>query len=184
MSYQEQDKNQLIVQDQRLEQWHTIWQLRVAGLSLYDIAKKCNLTITNVRNILDECRKEFRGSLKNIVEEEMHLDLARCDEIIAIHQPVSQMQSVMVQRMNSKGESYTDDEWKYPMESTKLVLAAIKLRGEILGYKKDNPAEKGMDSDSILWVRRAAEAKVIQAEPLQSVPNTPEDSALDLSWPE
>jgi hypothetical protein len=182
MSYGEQDKKELIIADQRLNQWHEIWQARVSGKSTYQIAKAFGLTIGNVKNILAECRKEFRGETKNNVEEEMHLDLARCDEMLSQYQPVAAAMTVMVQRMNANGDAFTDDEWKYPLAAAKIVLDTIKLRGEILGYKKDGPVEKGQDNDSILWMRRATEAKVVRTEPVTPV-NT-QDAPLDLSWPE
>lgn len=182
MTYGEQDKKALIVQDQRLEQWDAIWKLRVSGKSDYDIAKAFGLTITQVRNVLAECRKEFRKSIKGNIEEEMHLDLARCDKVISDYSEVAAMGTVLVIR-NRNGECSTDEEWKYPLAATKMVLDAVKLRAAILGYGKAMSQDKREDSDSILWMRRANDAKevkIVKSEPA----NGSQDAPLDLSWPE
>lgn len=170
------------MQDQRLDQWNEIWKERVKGKSNYEIAKKFGLSITNVRNVLAACRKECIGSRKGMVEEEMHLDLSRCDDIIANYTPVAAAMTVMVQRMNANGDAYTTEEWNYPMHAAKIILDAIKMRAAILGYGKETGTDKGLDSDSLLWVRRASEAKVVNVSKAEPVNN--QDSSLDLSWPE
>lgn len=175
-----QDKRELIAKDQRLEQWHQIWNARVSGLSPYKIAMQFDLTVQQVNNVLSDFRKQYIEERDQGVEQELQLDLERCNNLIAIYTPVAEAMTVMVQKTNSQGESYTEDEWIYPLHAGKMILSAIKMRSQLMGYDSEKSSAKASQSD--LWLRRSEEARVVNNQvKVKPVDQSAEDP-LDLSF--
>jgi hypothetical protein len=109
------------------------WEARLRGDSIIDIAHDLGLSISAAKVLLREVYEAISEDLKENVDFNRQLDLARIDTLIAAHLPKAQSGKV---------------------KSAQLVLRALERRSKLIGLEP-MPAPTHNHSQSVLiWIQQ------------------------------
>lgn len=147
-----------------------IWELIKQGRSCYQIGVELEMSTQSVLDIKTQCMQEFTEEINSGVESQMKIDLARLDDMIAHLYPIAKAVRVEVGRHTTKGEPYTDEEWKYSAAAVDGIFKAIKLRSELLGYQKmGDTGPSQINNNTLIWMKSKDEMdfveKIVKSQP-------------------
>jgi hypothetical protein len=125
----------------------TAWQARLSGMPLIDIAHEMGLTIPAARALINDAYTALREDLKDNIELNRTIDLARVDELIKSWLPLAQ-----------RGDP----------AAANVMLKALSLRSR-LASTEPTPAstERVHPQNVLVWVQQQLPAieKLVQAIP-------------------
>jgi hypothetical protein len=131
-----EDKTLISGNWEKLKEAHTVMGSIRLGKSHYTIAIEMGIPTHKVRTIAKRCMEEFCEDIQSTVASERAADLVKIDALIEQFMPIAQSTTVDVQKVTSRGESYTDSEWKHCVSAGELVLKALEARAKLFGYQK------------------------------------------------
>jgi hypothetical protein len=108
------------------------WQARMMGESIIEVARQVGLPIESAKELLREVHTAVAEDLKENLDQNRSLDLARIDTIISAHLPKAQQGKV---------------------KSAQLVLRCLERRAKLVGHEA-LPAPTHSSSTSVLvWLQ-------------------------------
>ena len=178
------DKRLIAGNFDKLAEAHTVMGKIRIGKSHYTIAIEMGIPTHRVRTIAKKCMEEFTEDIQSAVASERAADLVKIDAIIEQFMPIAQSTTVDVQKVTSRGESYTDSEWKHCVSAGELVLKALEARAKLFGYQKVEAPVTNNYNHAFFSAGSSADviSKLCDSQPSEGVVSDPSDPVVEISF--
>ena len=130
------------------------WQARMMGESIIEVARQVGLPIESAKELLREVHQAVAEDLKENLDLNRSLDLARIDSLIGAHLPKAQAGKI---------------------KSAQLVLRCLERRAKLIGIEP-LPAPTHNHSQSVLvWIQAQMPGinKLVDSLPVELPPSAP-----------
>lgn len=130
------------------------WDMRLRGKPITDIAHEFCLSIEAARILIKEAHEALREDLKENVDQNRALDLARIDGLLATFYPAAQA---------------GDD------KAAAITLKCIERRAKLTGTEPDVPNPRTEPTNVLVWVQQQLPAinRIVDALPVELAPGAP-----------
>jgi methylthioribose-1-phosphate isomerase len=159
-------------QSQNLELARKVWQMRVEGAGAYEISQALAVHVNTVKSLLTRYESEVLGEIKENVETSRSLAIQRYEQVLTCYVEVMKAGKVQVSKTNSRGETYTDEDWRYCLQAGHLVLKAIEGIAKLRGLCDPPPeAESAKLNDKMmLFIKDVMPSvkRIVDAQPLET----------------
>jgi hypothetical protein len=130
------------------------WQRRMMGDSIIEVARQVGLPIESAKELLREVHQAVAEDLKENLDLNRSLDLARIDSIIGAHLPKAQAGKI---------------------KSSQLVLRCLERRAKLIGIEPLPEANRGAQTNVLVWLQAQLPGinKLVDSLPTEMPPPAP-----------
>jgi hypothetical protein len=130
------------------------WQARMMGDSIIEVARQVGLPIEAAKELLREVHEAVAEDLKENLNLNRSLDLARIDAIIGAHLPKAQAGKV---------------------KSSQLVLRCLERRAKLIGIEPLPESNRGAQTNVLVWLQGQLPSinKLVDSLPAELPPPAP-----------
>ena len=108
------------------------WQARIHGSSIVEIAMQLKVSIHTVKNLIDKVYKAVAEDLKENIDLNRQMDLARIDDLLEAHLPRAKA-----------GKT----------KSASLVLRCLERRSKLIGIEPLPEPNRGHQTNVLVWLQ-------------------------------
>jgi len=169
------------------DQARAVWQERVLGADIYEIAAKLNTSAQEVLDLLCQHHKERQAQPTEAKSFYRDLALSRCEKLLSVYLPIGLLKEVTLERIRC-GQVVAEEDVNYSLHAAAFTLALLKFEAELLGLKDTSSKPNGTGQEDISsWLRAQVEFinKMVREAPrdtlslptdgLKAEPKTPEE---------
>jgi hypothetical protein len=130
------------------------WDKRLAGVPIVDIAHEAGISIESARVLLKEAHQAIAEDLKDALEQNRALDLARIDGLLASYYPVAK-----------EGDS----------KAALVILKCLQHRATLTGITPERPsqiAHSNQPTNILVWIQQQLPeiSRIVDALPKELPP--------------
>lgn len=130
------------------------WQQRLMGSSIIEVATDLGLSIDAAKVLIRQVHEAVAEDLKENIDLNRSIDLARIDSLIAGHMPKAQAGKV---------------------KSAQLVLRCIERRAKLIGLEPQPPPTRSASQSVMIWLETKMPAihTIVDSLPVELPPSAP-----------
>jgi hypothetical protein len=130
------------------------WQARLNGSSIVEIAMQMGITVQTVKTLIDKVYQAVAEDLKEQLDQNRALDLARIDELIGAHLPKAKSGKV---------------------KSAAVVLRCLERRAKLIGIEPLPAPTQNHSQQVLVWIQAQLPSinKLVDSLPPELPPAAP-----------
>jgi hypothetical protein len=138
----------------RVEQALKAWDMRLQGTPIYEVAHEFNLSIEAAKTLIKEAHHAVAEDLKDNIEQNRALDLARIDGLLTTFYPAAKA---------------GDD------KAATITLKCIERRAKLTGTEPDERRPSNEPRNVLVWVQNQLPSinRIVDSLPVELAPGAP-----------